>query len=45
VDNSTVSPVSALGEIFREIAAGITLLERRASGSVPVTETILLATT
>jgi hypothetical protein len=35
----------ALGERFREIAAGITLLERRVMGTAPVTETIMLAAT
>ena len=33
-----------LGDAFREIAAGITLLERRTSGDDPAPETILLAT-
>jgi NACHT domain len=37
-------PHSLLSKTFREIAAGVTLLERRASGAAPVTETILLAT-
>jgi hypothetical protein len=32
-----------LAEIFQKIAAGITLLERRASGQAPMTETIVLA--
>ena len=32
-----------LGGTFREIAAGVTLLERRASGDDPATEIILLA--
>jgi hypothetical protein len=32
------------GNTYREIAAGITLLERRATGQAPVTETIILAT-
>ena len=32
-----------LGDKFREIAAGVTLLERRASGDNPATEMILLA--
>jgi hypothetical protein len=32
-----------LGDTFRETAAGITLLERRASGDAPATETIILA--
>jgi hypothetical protein len=32
-----------LGDTFREIAAGVTLLERRASGDHPATEMILLA--
>ncbi len=32
-----------LGDAFREIAAGVTLLERRANGAAPATETILLA--
>jgi hypothetical protein len=34
-----------LGDTFREIAAGVTLLERRASGQAPPTETIILAVT
>jgi NACHT domain-containing protein len=33
------------GSIFRGIAAGVTLLERRANGQTPPTETIILATT
>ena len=33
-----------LGDAFREIAAGITLLERRTSGDGPASETIFLAT-
>jgi hypothetical protein len=33
-----------LGDAFREIAVGITLLERRTSGDDPAPETILLAT-
>ena len=32
-----------LGEAFRKIAAGVTLLERRANGADPATETIILA--
>jgi hypothetical protein len=34
-----------LGDTFREIAAGVTLLERRANGQTPATETIILAAT
>jgi hypothetical protein len=34
----------SLAMTFREMAAGITLLERRANGTAPATETILLAT-
>jgi hypothetical protein len=33
-----------VGDIYRRIAAGITLLERRATGLSPATETILLVT-
>jgi hypothetical protein len=33
---------SELGENFRKLAAGITLLERRANGDDPATETIML---
>jgi hypothetical protein len=33
----------ALGDRFRKVAAGITLLERRANGQAPITETIILA--
>ncbi|WP_367136059.1 NACHT domain-containing NTPase [Saccharothrix sp. HUAS TT1] len=33
-----------VGDTFRRIAAGVTLLERRADGRAPVNETILLAT-
>jgi hypothetical protein len=33
-----------LAEMFRKIAAGITLVERRVMGLAPVTETIILAT-
>ena len=33
-----------LGDAFREIAVGITLLERRTNGDDPAPETILLAT-
>ena len=32
-----------LGEGFREIALGVTLLERRANGDDPAAETIILA--
>jgi hypothetical protein len=32
------------GDAYRQIAAGITLMERRANGDAPVTETIMLAT-
>jgi hypothetical protein len=32
-----------LGALFREIAAGVTLLERRTDGRAPLTETIVLA--
>jgi hypothetical protein len=32
-----------LGDAFREIAAGVTLLEHRANGDDPATETIMLA--
>ena len=35
---------SAVGDLYRRIAAGITLLERRHSGKAPATEAILLAT-
>ena len=34
-----------LGGTFREIAAGVTLLERRATGQAVPTETIMLAIT
>ncbi len=34
-----------LGDTFREIAAGVTLLERRATGQAVPTETIMLAVT
>ncbi len=34
---------SELGEHFRRIAAGVTLIERRANGDDPATETIILA--
>jgi hypothetical protein len=34
---------SELGEDFRKIAAGVTLIERRANGDDPATETIILA--
>ena len=34
---------SKLGEDFRKIAAGVTLIERRANGDDPATETIILA--
>jgi hypothetical protein len=33
-----------LGDTFRAIAAGVTLLERRANNQAPATETIILAT-
>jgi hypothetical protein len=33
-----------VGDAYRHIAAGITLMERRANGDAPVTETIMLAT-
>jgi hypothetical protein len=36
---------SQLGDTFREIAAGVTLLERRATGKAVPTETIMLAVT
>ncbi len=36
---------SQLGNTFREIAAGVTLLERRATGQAVPTETIMLAVT
>jgi NACHT domain len=32
------------GDLYRAVAAGVTLLERRASGQAPVLETIILAT-
>jgi hypothetical protein len=34
-----------LGDTFREIAAGVTLLERRVTGQAVPTETIMLAAT
>ena len=34
---------SELGEDFRKIAAGVTLIERRANGDDPVTDKIILA--
>jgi len=34
-----------LGDTFREIAAGVTLLQRRATGQAIPTETIMLAVT
>jgi hypothetical protein len=34
-----------LGDTFRELAAGVTLLERRATGQAVPTETIMLAVT
>ncbi|MGH3801048.1 MAG: hypothetical protein ACRDTD_13090, partial [Pseudonocardiaceae bacterium] len=36
---------SQLGDTFREIAAGVTLLQRRAAGQAVPTETIMLAVT
>ena len=38
-----VRDANQLGDTFREIAAGVTLLERRANGQTPPTETIILA--
>lgn len=38
-----VRKANQLGETFREIAAGVTLLERRATGQAIPTETIMLA--
>jgi hypothetical protein len=35
--------VGQVGDIYREIAANITLLERRANGQSPTTEAIILA--
>ena len=40
-----VRDANQLGDTFREIAAGVTLLERRANGQVPPTEMIILAVT
>jgi hypothetical protein len=40
-----VRDANQLGDTFREIAAGVTLLERRANGQAPPTETIILAVT
>jgi hypothetical protein len=39
------SEANQLGDTFREIAAGVTLLERRATGKAVPTETIMLAIT
>jgi hypothetical protein len=36
--------LSQVGDLYRSVAAGVTLLERRADGRAPVTETIILAT-
>lgn len=38
-----VRHTNQLGDLFREIAAGVTLLERRATGQAALTETIMLA--
>ncbi len=40
-----VRKANQLGDTFREIAAGVTLLERRATGKAVPTETIMLALT
>jgi triphosphoribosyl-dephospho-CoA synthetase len=40
-----VRDANQLGDTFREIAAGVTLLERRANGQTLPTETIVLAVT
>jgi hypothetical protein len=37
--------VAGVGELFREIAAGVTLVERRTNGHAPTTEAILLTVT
>lgn len=38
-----IRDAKSLGDTFREIAAGVTLLERRSTGDAPVTESIVLA--
>ncbi len=40
---STLGDDTDLRATFQEIAAGVTLLERRLSGQAPATETILVA--
>jgi hypothetical protein len=38
-----IRSMTGIGDKFRELAAGVTLIERRLDGRAPVTETILLA--